>query len=263
MAALAGCVVCGFAWGYAVRARGDWPRLRQFHRGDYAVVWDALSTTANRAALAATGDPNEEALRATGREVAERIRRFVSIDPNDTLLEIGCGVGRIGWALAPLCREWIGCDISRRMLHHAQQRLVQFDNVRFRQLSQPKLEAIADTSVDLVYCTNMLPHLDEMERWQYVREAHRVLRPGGSLYVDTIALDSEEGWRTLANNHAQRQLGVDPPYTPLPSTVEELTAYFRNAGFEGIRTELQGSLLIATAAKNGTRAYAAAGEAAT
>jgi hypothetical protein len=88
-----------------------------------------------------------------------------------------------------------------------------------------------------------------MERWQYVLEAHRILRASGRLYIDTIALDSPEGWHMLSNNLEQRRTGLEVPYVPIPSTSDEFLAYFRNAGFEYLRTEQRDSLLIVRAVK--------------
>jgi SAM-dependent methyltransferase len=137
------------------------------------------------------------------------------------------------------------------MLKYAQERLSAFNNVRFVQLSGAQLAGVADGSIHVVYCTNMLPHLDEMERWQYVREAYRVLRDGGRLYLDSIALESPAGWAMLTNNLEQRRFGTEPPYMPLPSTGEELAAYCRQAGFDAVRVENHDSLLIVTGTKTG------------
>jgi len=136
------------------------------------------------------------------------------------------------------------------MLAHARKRLAALSNVRLTHLDHADLSGISDMAVDVVYCTNVLPHLDQMERWQYVLEAHRVLRPSGRLYIDTIALDSSEGWHMLSNNLEQRKNGLDAPYIPIPSTADELIAYFRNAGLEGIRTEQRDSLLMVAGVKN-------------
>jgi len=131
------------------------------------------------------------------------------------------------------------------MLSHAHKRLAGLSNVRLTHLDQANLSGVSDMSVDVVYCTNVLPHLDQMERWQYVLEAHRVLRPLGRLYIDTIALDSPEGWHMLSNNLEQRRTGLEVPYAPIPSTADELIAYFRMAGFEALRTEQRDSLIVA------------------
>jgi SAM-dependent methyltransferase len=243
------CLGCAFVWGYTLHLTREWPRLHGLRRSQYSAVWDSLSVTSDGAAFAATGYSDEASLQTSGKQVAARIAVAISLKASDDLLEIGCGVGRVGWAVAPECRSWIGCDISKAMLSHAQRRLTGFSNVRLVHLHEPNLGEIPDASVDIVYCTNMLAHLDPMERWQYVMEAHRVLRPSGRLYVDTIALDSPEGWAMLANNLEQRRSGVEAPYIPIPSTTDELIAYGNKAGFTDIRTEQRDSLLIVAAVK--------------
>ena len=249
MFTVAGCLGCAFVWGYSTRFIREWPRLRQLRRSQYSAVWDSLSLTPETAANAATGLTREPRLQSSGKEVADRVAGFISLEASDDVLEVGCGIGRVGWAIAPRCRSWIGCDISENMLSHAHKRLAGLSNVRLTHLDQANLSGVSDMSVDVVYCTNVLPHLDQMERWQYVLEAHRVLRPSGRLYIDTIALDSPEGWHMLSNNLEQRRNGLDAPYIPIPSTADELIAYFRNAGLEGIRTEQRDSLLMITGVK--------------
>ena len=250
LCALVGCLGCAFVWGYSTHLIHEWPRLHQLRRSQYSAVWDSLSPTPEIAANAAAGISRELTLQSSGKQVADRIGRFISLKPSDDVLEVGCGVGRVGWAIAPRCRSWIGCDISENMLSHARKRLAALSNVRLTHLDHADLSGISDMAVDVVYCTNVLPHLDQMERWQYVLEAHRVLRPSGRLYIDTIALDSSEGWHMLSNNLEQRRNGLDAPYIPIPSTADELIAYFRNAGLEGIRTEQRDSLLMVAGVKN-------------
>ena len=247
---MVGCLGCAFIWGYSTHLTREWPPLRQLRRSQYSAVWDSLSPTPEIAANAATGISCELSLQSSGMQVADRIAGFISLQPSDDVLEVGCGVGRVGWAIAPRCHSWIGCDISENMLAHARKRLAALSNVRLTHLDHADLSGISDMAVDVVYCTNVLPHLDQMERWQYVLEAHRVLRPSGRLYIDTIALDSSEGWHMLSNNLEQRKNGLDAPYIPIPSTADELIAYFRNAGLEGIRTEQRDSLLMVAGVKN-------------
>jgi SAM-dependent methyltransferase len=250
--AAAGCLVCAFVWGYTSHLAREFPRLHGLRRSQYSAVWDSLSVTSDGAAFAATGFSDESSLQTSGKQVATRIAVAISLKASDDVLEIGCGVGRVGWAIAPECSSWIGCDISKTMLSHAQRRLAGLSNVRLAHLRDSNLAEIPDASVDVVYCTNMLAHLDQMERWQYVMEAHRVLRPSGRLYVDTIALDSPEGWAMLANNLEQRRSGVEAPYIPIPSSADEFISYSNRAGFAASQTEQRGSLLIVTAVKDAT-----------
>jgi SAM-dependent methyltransferase len=242
-------IAAAVVWGYAARMKKGVPLLNEFRRSDYAVIWDELSLSKDGAAIAAAGQHEPEALRSDGKEVASRIAFQVELSDNVDVLEIGSGVGRVGWALAPMCRSWTGCDISRNMLKYAADALGCFSNVHFVQLSGDGLKEIESESFDVVYATNMLAHLSELDRWIYVKEAHRVLRPGGTLYIDTIALDSPEGWAMMQNNLLQRQSGAEPPYAPVPSTREEFLAYFNDAEFADTKASLEGSLLMLTGRK--------------
>lgn len=73
-------------------------------------------------------------------------------------------------------------------------RLSKFKNVRLVEISGFDLKPIADASVDVLYCTVVFMHLEEWDRYNYVLEAYRVLRPGGRIYIDNFSLCTEEGW---------------------------------------------------------------------
>ena len=241
---------CAFVCGRVLRISGAWPRLTRLRRSDYSAVWNALSPTAESAARAVSGFSKERDLQATGEEIALRIAHGVSLQPSEDVLEIACGIGRIGWAMAPRCRTWTGCDISENMISHARRRLAEFQNVRLVHLPLCRLDSIATASVDIVYCTNALIHMDQKERFQYVLDAYRILRPQGRLYFDTIALDSQEGWQMVENNLAQVEAGLkSPPYVPNASTPDELVAYFVKAGFADTRYEIRDSLLAVVGVK--------------
>lgn len=247
--AIAACCAVAFLWGYATHLTREWPRLSQLGRSEYAEVWDALSVTEKGAADAAAGITDEAELRLSGKQIADRIAAAVAVTDSSDVLEIGSGVGRVGFAIAPRCRSWTGCDRSSKMLSHARSRLRQFSNTSFVHLQGAGLREVAAECMDVVYCTNVLPHLDAVERWSYVHDAYRVLRPGGWLYLDTILLNSPEGWQMMDNNLKQRLNGVESPYAPIPSTAEELQAYYERAGFKAVKVERRDSLLVVTASK--------------
>ena len=119
---------------------------------------------------------------------------LVSIGAQDEVLEIGCGVGRVGLVLAPLCRLWTGADISANMLAYASRRLRDVNNVRLVQLHRVGLEDFTESSFHVVYTTDMFEHLDEMDRWRYVEEAFRVLRSGGRLAIFNMCPHDSQDW---------------------------------------------------------------------
>jgi cyclopropane fatty-acyl-phospholipid synthase-like methyltransferase len=77
-------------------------------RSEYKKVWSGLSTTDEQAKLHVIGVTDEDALRATGEQTLGFLQESVGIREDDVVLEIGCGIGRVGRVVAPLCRKWIG-----------------------------------------------------------------------------------------------------------------------------------------------------------
>jgi len=213
-------------------------------RAGYRGSWEAMSKTEAQAKLAVSGSTEEASYRDSGRLTAEQLRETVGIKSDDVVLEIGAGVGRVGAAVAPLCREWIGADVSENMLRHLRRRLKGRANVRTVALSGYDLAPILPESVDLVYATVVFMHLDEWERYGYIAEGMRVLRPGGRMYVDNFNLLSDEGWAVF-ERHRQISPLNRPPHISRASTPQELETYFRRAGFENTRQKQDG-LWIAT-----------------
>src|SRR6516165_4691560 len=91
----------------------------QHRRSQYKAVWTALSDTHDRAKIHVTGTAEEAQLLASGAASVRALQETIGIRPHDIVLEIGCGVGRIGTYVAPLCQRWIGCDVSANMLRFA------------------------------------------------------------------------------------------------------------------------------------------------
>jgi ubiquinone/menaquinone biosynthesis C-methylase UbiE len=198
-------------------------------------VWNNFASTESGALLAVTGYTDEELFAKTGEETKERLIEFVGVSSEDVVLEIGAGVGRVGNALAPLCKEWIGADVSENMLSHLRRRLGQSGNVRTVVLNGYDLSPIPSCSIDLVYCTVVFMHLEEWERFGYIREGMRVLKPGGRMLVDNINLLSNSGWKFFLDHMEQYPPSMRPPNISKASTPQELETYFRRAGFENIQ----------------------------
>lgn len=101
----------------------------------YKLVWNKMSITENMAKLAVSGYVEEDQYLATAQATKRNLESTVSVNPDDVVLEIGCGVGRVGMVIAPLCKHWIGCDVSSNMLKHARKRLTSYTNVSFIEIS--------------------------------------------------------------------------------------------------------------------------------
>ena len=204
-------------------------------RSDYKGVWTALSESLSSAKMHVSGSEDEAVFETSGAGTSQFLLNNVGVRSTDVVLEIGCGIGRVGKHLAGRCRRWIGADVSPNMLKFAAERLRDFPNVEFIELSGLDLRPVGDNSIDLVYCTVVFMHLESWDRYRYVEEAFRVLRPGGKLYVDNVNLCSDAGW-AIFETHRKFPPSERPDHITDCSTPQELQEYLKRAGFAQIET---------------------------
>jgi SAM-dependent methyltransferase len=161
----------------------------------YRDKWDRCAGDGKAALEAVDNSASEQVARSTGGFVARQLLAALEIDANDTVLELGCGAGRIGRQVAPHCKQWIGVDISPNMIRVASQRLAEHDNIRLELLERTSLSMIEDASVDKVYTVAVLCHMDKEDLFLYLREIARILKPGGRAYLETWNLADPTGWQ--------------------------------------------------------------------
>ncbi|MEE8339217.1 MAG: class I SAM-dependent methyltransferase [Xanthomonadales bacterium] len=202
----------------------------------YKDFWNRQASSAQAAISAVDGSQSEEVVQHTGRWSAAQVCAALDIGKNDLVLELGCGVGRIGRELAPRCKHWTGVDISENMIEHARDRLVTCDNVNFHRLDRNSLDMLEDESIDKAYSIAVFCHMDKEDLYLYMQELNRVVRPGGTIFVETWNLSHPVGWRRWAYeplvwsraDHSQRKDVARNQFC----TAEEFELYVTHAGFE-------------------------------
>jgi ubiquinone/menaquinone biosynthesis C-methylase UbiE len=113
------------------------------------------------------------------------------------------------------------------------------------------LQEFPRDAFDLVYCTIVFMHLREWDRYRYVEEALRVLRPGGRCYFDNFPLDSEHGWKVFQESSSY-PIDRRPAHMSMSSTREELRTYLSKAGFANVAVhDLANGMIAATGRKPG------------
>lgn len=121
----------------------------------------------------------------------ERMRQWLSYESR--ILDFGCGYGRsLGELFGAGYRNLIGFDFSPAMIAAARTR---FPEIDFRELDSSSSAPIPlhDASVDgaLVFSVLTCIPTDNGQR-ALIAELHRVLRPGGLLYISDLWLQRDE-----------------------------------------------------------------------
>jgi len=211
---------------------------------NYKQIWDSLSTTSADAAHFVGYTDSEQETRANGAITANFLREVLQIGQEDRVLEIGCGIARIGRELAPYCREWHGADISGNMISFARARTEDTPNIYLHELPESNLDIFADGYFDCVYSSIVFMHLDKVEVFRYMLDAYRVLAPGGRAYFDTYNLLAPEAWQQFSDVVRNYSAGKRPGHVSQFSTPQELEKYMREAQFHDIHIDAQNAQLV-------------------
>jgi SAM-dependent methyltransferase len=201
----------------------------------YKQFWNHQAATPESALLAVDGSASEEVVQITGQYTARQVATSLELGPEDRILELGCGVGRIGRELAPHCQHWTGVDISENMISHARDRLGHLGNTAFHQLSRTRLDALGDDSLTKAYSVAVLCHMDKEDLFIYLNELYRTVRPGGLIYVETWNLAHPIGWKRWEYevdnwNRSEQKQRKDVARNQF-CTPDEFELYVRQAGF--------------------------------
>lgn len=118
-----------------------------------------------------------------------RVRKVLEVyrpGPEERVLDLGCGWGTFGFALAPEVEQVVGVDFSERSIALCRERLSRtgLDNLRFLQADAGGTGLEPD-SFDVALAADLFEHLYPEDSDRVVREAHRVLRRGGRFVIWT------------------------------------------------------------------------------
>ncbi len=196
----------------------------------YRRPWEIIGRDKSSAYEMMNHSPSEEALIKSGRATAERMQRALKIDMNKRVLEIGCGVGRIGKELAPVCKEWVGVDVSGGFISIAKERMKDLPNVTLQRIDSNDLSCFPDDSFDVVYVHIVFIHIDCQDVYQYIKEIKRILKPHGIFYFDLFNLLDEWGFVRFEYELDTYKDKKKPVHRVRFSTPQEINRFVKGAG---------------------------------
>lgn len=169
--------------------------------------------TTNRTSITSKMQADYDAI-AAAFSLSRKDMRWPEIDamvsrvkPGSSVLDVGCGMGRLYGMLKERGIDYLGVDVSEQQIVQAKK--VHPDGA----FAQGLLTALpcADSSQDFVFLVASLHHiLSVQDRAKAVDEVARVLRPGGTVFVTVMNLwprkywplffQKEEGLATLSDD---------------------------------------------------------------
>ncbi|MGE5537441.1 MAG: class I SAM-dependent methyltransferase [Gemmatimonas sp.] len=152
----------------------------------WASVFDRAAEVSPEASVALYSLGNPDLLDAATTEVVDWMHGRGLLADDGAVLEIGCGIGRFIARLARSAWLAVGIDVSQRMIDTARRRCAHLPSAAFVRSSGRDLSAFRDGTFDLVYSVDTFPYLVQLGgdiAAAHIRDAARVLRPGGRLLI--------------------------------------------------------------------------------
>lgn len=131
------------------------------------------------------------------------VLRMEGLQPTDTVVDVGCGVGRLALHLIPWLDggHYIGTDVSPSMLQQAAAIVsdaVPAPPCSIRWLKHEGLTMpFPDGSVDMFGAFSVFTHIEHEDTYNLLKDARRVARPGGRFVLSCLPLDLSEARETF------------------------------------------------------------------
>ena len=142
------------------------------------------------------------------------------LGPNHTILDLGCGPGRLLPFFAQRFSLVVGCDVSDEMLKHAKYLCKDLSNVSLFLSDGTSLNFQPNHSINVVIALAVFIHLDKKTIQSYLSEINRILVDGGYFAFD------------CRSARTTKEDGVQKCWFGHKFTMDELVATLKSCGFE-------------------------------
>lgn len=199
-------------------------RLRGESLQQHSEFWDESARTDTVRAIADSDD--EVSFQTSGRDEADAV---LALAPeNASILEVGCGPGRILRHVAPHAAEVHGVDISREMIERGSADLADLPNVHWHLGNGYDLGMFADGTFDVAYSWVTFQHMPKTIAYNYLTEVRRVLKPGGRFRLQVPNILRQDQFNAF--RHFTQPFFVEHPFPMNFYTPMEIAKLLREAG---------------------------------
>lgn len=159
--------------------------------------------------------PLDEAMsRAVGGRYEEiglkerTILQFAGLRDGMSIIDLGCGSGRLAWALGQSMKlNYLGIDIVLPLLEYAKSKSP--PNYVFAINRDLKIPANSGTA-DMITGFSLFTHLLHAETYIYLEEMYRVLKPGGRVVFSFLEFAQPGHWQVFTETVTAQRNNVLP-----------------------------------------------------
>lgn len=143
-------------------------------------------------------------------------RRDICVGLVDTyknldILDVACGGGHYGLAVAKQGANWTGMDLSRGMLIAARKLLAEHNQSGCVINGDVTQLPFSKESFDIIFCVGILSYFPNQEVSKIIDQFPGLLRPGGKLILQTIRLDMLNWLRSRLSSWVPRPIRLLGP----------------------------------------------------
>lgn len=184
----------------------------------------------------------KKVLRPGGRELTEILMKNMDINPSDDVVEFAPGLGfTASLACAKKPRSYTGVDNNEEAAALAK-RNVNYDSMNII-VADASETTLPDASASKVYGEAMLTMQPIEHKKAIVREAARILKPGGYYGIHELGLKPDHIPEDIKQS-VYKDLSANIRVHARPLTVAEWSALLRDEGFEIIKVDVNAMALL-------------------
>ncbi len=146
---------------------------------------------------------------------------------NKSILDFGCGTGRIYPFFSKICKDYFGVDITQEVLNLFK---AKYPSAKFSLIEGFDIP-INDESFDVIWCWSVFTHYPIEDIEEMLKELKRILKKDGKIYCSFIISENLEEDYQEVGFFTHRQQKIEELFTKLGFKLRYPKIIFPTEGF--------------------------------